>query len=49
MAADSLIKYASENNIKLKVERQAAQWTINELNQDDIKQTDYVIIATEDQ
>jgi len=45
MAADALEKYAAENKIKIKVERQAAQGRVNDLTPEEIKGAKYVILA----
>lgn len=45
MAADSLEKYCKDNKIKIKVERQAAQGTVNGLTDEDISSASLVILA----
>lgn len=45
MSAEALEKYARDNNLTIKVERQAAQGTVNPITQDDLEKTDHVILA----
>ena len=46
MSAEALELYAKENNIQIKVERQAAQGTENRLTKMDIDNADYILICT---
>ena len=46
MAAEALELYGKENNIQIKVERQAAQGTESQLTKMDIDNADYILICT---
>ena len=46
MAAESFERFAKDNNLKIKVERQGAQGFVNKFSEKDIKKAELVIIAS---
>ncbi|TCG10648.1 PTS fructose transporter subunit IIABC [Mycoplasma todarodis] len=46
MAAEAMEKYALENNLSVKVERQGATGPVNQLTKEDIEKADYVVVAS---
>lgn len=45
MAAEALERFAAQNKLKVKIERQAAQGTVNQITMEDMAKTKHVILA----